>query len=98
MALVLVENKELQSTVKDLEVRLTRTCHREEDLKVKVLALDKEHQLLEAENRLLTEWFSRSADQQKGKISSAHPTTVWCHYLLMHLFLCRAGDRARPFS
>lgn len=50
MAPVLEENKKLQSLVKDLEARLTRTHHREEDLEGKVLALEKEHQLLESEN------------------------------------------------
>jgi len=43
MALVLAKNKELQAMVKDLEARLPRACHREEDLEVKVLALEKEH-------------------------------------------------------
>jgi cell division protein FtsL len=68
MALVLAKNKRLQSSVTELEARLTRTCHREEDLKVKVLTLEKEHQVLEAENWSLTKQLSRSADQQKGMI------------------------------
>jgi cell division septum initiation protein DivIVA len=67
MAPVFEENKKLQSSVKDLEARLTRTRHREEDLEVKVLALEKEHQLLETENRSLTEQLSCSANQLKGK-------------------------------
>jgi cell division septum initiation protein DivIVA len=49
MAPVLEENKKLQLSVKDLEARLTRTRHREEDLEVKVLALEKQHQLLETD-------------------------------------------------
>lgn len=35
---------------------------------MKVLALEKEHQVLEAENWSLTEQLSHSADQQKGMI------------------------------
>lgn len=87
MALVLAENKELQAMVKDLEARLSRTRYREEDLKVKVKALEKEHQLLEAKNQSLTEWCSHHNDQQKGKTSCAHPVSVRYHYLLMHSYV-----------
>lgn len=55
MALVLIENKKLQSSIKDLEVKLTRASCWEEVLEVKVLAFDKQRQLLKVENRLLTE-------------------------------------------
>ncbi|XP_066375112.1 uncharacterized protein [Miscanthus floridulus] len=61
MALVLEENKRLQSLVNDLKARLTKVRHREEDLEVKVLALEKDHQVLESENRSLITWL----DQQK---------------------------------
>ena len=50
----------------DLKARLTRVRHQEEDLEVKVLVLEKEHQVLESENRSLTAWLSHEADQQKG--------------------------------
>ena len=43
---------------------LLQKCHRWEDLEVKVLALEKDHQLLEAENHSLA---SHNANQQKGK-------------------------------
>jgi uncharacterized membrane protein len=42
-ASILAENKKLHSSIKDLKARLTQTRHRE-DLEVKVLALEKEHQ------------------------------------------------------
>jgi hypothetical protein len=85
MAHVLKENKKLQSSVKDLEVRLTQTRYREEDLEVKVLALEKEHQLLEAENRSLTERLSHSANQQKGKNFSV---VLWMFGRESFIFSC----------
>ena len=39
----------------DLQVRFTQEHHRKEDLEVKVLALEKDKQLLEAENHSLSE-------------------------------------------
>ena len=42
MALVLEENKSLQTSVKDLQAWLLQDCHRREDLEVNVLALEKE--------------------------------------------------------
>lgn len=66
MALVLEENKNLQASVTDLQARLTQERHHREDLQVNVLALEKDRQLLEAENQSLAEQCSRSTDQQKG--------------------------------
>lgn len=65
MASVLEENKKLQTSVNGLEACLTQGRHHREDLEVMVLALEKEHQQLEVESRLLTKRLSRSADQQK---------------------------------
>ena len=42
MAPVLEENKNLQASVTDLQVRLTQERHYREDLEVKVLALEKD--------------------------------------------------------
>ena len=50
----------------DLQTRLLQEHHHREDLEVKVLALEKDRQLLEAENHSLVEQCRRSADQQKG--------------------------------
>lgn len=63
MALVLIENKRLQSSVNDLDASLTRAGHREEDLEMRVLDLEKEHQVLETENCSLMEGLSHDADQ-----------------------------------
>jgi phage shock protein A len=65
MASVLEENKKMQTLVNGLQACLTQERHHREDLEVKVLVLEKEHQQLEAESQLLTERLSRSADQQK---------------------------------
>lgn len=40
----------MQTSMNDLQARLTQECHQREDVEVKVLALEKEHQQLEAEN------------------------------------------------
>ena len=55
MVLMLEGNKELQASMIDLHVRLTQEHHRKEDLEVKVLALEKDKQLLEAKNHSLSE-------------------------------------------
>ena len=55
MALVLEENKELQASMTNLQVCFTQEHHRKEDLEVKVRALEKDKQLLEAENHSLSE-------------------------------------------
>ena len=51
MTLELEENKSLQTSVNDLQAHLLRKRHRREDLEVKVLALEKEHQQMEAEGQ-----------------------------------------------
>jgi hypothetical protein len=58
MTPVLEGNKKLQASV-------TQERHHREDLEVKVLALEKDHQLLEVENQSLAEQCSRSTNQQK---------------------------------
>jgi hypothetical protein len=95
-SLILAENKKLQSSIKDLEARLTRTRHRE-DLEVKVLALEKEHQLLEAENRSLTERHGRSANQQKGKTFSI---VLWVFGVMicLSIFSCAELETEHDFS
>ena len=50
MPAVLEENKKLQTSMTDLQARLTQERHRREDLEMKVMALEKEHQQLEAES------------------------------------------------
>ena len=47
-------------------MRFTQERHRKEDLEVKVLALEKDKQLLEVENHSLSEQLGHSSDQQKG--------------------------------
>ena len=47
MSPVLEENKSLQASVKDLQARLIQERHHREDLEVKVLAFEKEHQQME---------------------------------------------------
>ena len=51
MTPVLEENKSLQASMNNLQAPLVRECHRREDLEVKVLALEKEHQQMEAEGQ-----------------------------------------------
>ena len=46
----------------DLLVHLTQEHHHKEELEVKVLALEKEKQLLEVESQSLREQLSRSGD------------------------------------
>ena len=62
----LEENKSLQASVEDLQVRLLQKRHRGEDLEVKVLALEKERQQMEAEGQSMAEQLSHSADREKG--------------------------------
>ena len=66
MPAVLEENKKLQTSMTDLQARLTQERHRREDLEAKVLALEKDRQVMEAENHSLAEQCNHSADQQKG--------------------------------
>ena len=47
-------------------MRLLQERHHTEDLEVKVLALEKDCQLMEVENQSLVEKLSRSTDQEKG--------------------------------
>ena len=65
--MVLEENKTLQASVKDLQVRLLQERHHREDLEVMVLALDKEHQQIEVEGQSMAEQLSRSTNRQKGR-------------------------------
>ena len=48
---ILEENKSLQALVKDLQACLLQEHHHREDLEVKVLALEKECQQMEAEGQ-----------------------------------------------
>ena len=88
MAPVLEENKELQ-------VHFTQERHHKEDLEVKVLALEKDKQLLEAENHSLSEQLSRIGDQQKGMtLGLALLVFSVLRYLTMTYI---TGDGAWPF-
>ena len=84
--------------MKDVEARLTRACHQQEDLEVKVLALEKEHKLLEAKNRSLTERLSHIAIQPKGKTFNV---VLWvfggmtCLYIFSYADLERELDLSR---
>ena len=79
----------------DLQVRLTQERHHREDLEVKVLALEKEHQQMEAESQSLTEQLSRSANQQKG---IATGLALLMFRVVKHLLMvCSPRDGARPF-
>jgi hypothetical protein len=66
MTAVLEENKNLQALVTDLQRCLLQERHYRENLEVKVLALEKDRQLMEAKNQSLVEWLSHSTDQEKG--------------------------------
>ena len=66
MTPMLEENKNLQALVTDLQARLLQERHRREDLEVKVLALEKDRQLMDAENQSLAERLHCSTDQEKG--------------------------------
>ena len=95
MPLVLEENKDLQASVTDLQARLLQERHRREDLEVKVLPLEKDHQLLEAENQSLAKQCSRSADQQKGMSLDLALLII---SIVRHLpMMCSPRDGARPF-
>ena len=95
MVLVLEENKELQTSVTDLQVHLTQECHHKEDLEVKVLALEKDKQLLEVENHSLREQLSYSGDQQKGMTLGL---ALLVFSILRYLTVTySAGDGAWPF-
>ena len=66
MTLVLEENNSLQASMNNLQAPLVRECHRREDLEVKVLALEKEHQQMEGEGQSMAEQLGHSADREKG--------------------------------
>ena len=95
MAQVLEENKELQASVTDLQVHLTQERHRKEDLEVKVLALEKDMQLLEAENHSLSEQFGCIGDQHKCMtLSLALLVFSVLRYMIVTYNI---GDGAWPF-
>jgi len=50
-------------SVTDIQVCFTQERYRKEDLEVKVLALEKDKQLLEANNHSLSEQLDHSGDQ-----------------------------------
>ena len=76
-------------------MRFTQERHRKEDLEVKVLALEKDKQLLEAENHSLIKQLGHSGDQQKGMtLGLAVLVFSVLRYLTM---MYSAGDGARPF-
>ena len=52
----------------DLQAHLLQERHHREDLEVKILALEKDHHLLEAKNQSLVKRLSHSTDQEKGTI------------------------------
>ena len=94
MAPVLEENKKLQTSMTDLQARLNQECHRREDLEVKVLALEKEHQQMEVESQSLTKRLSHSANQQKGM---AMDLALLMFSVVKHFpMVCSPGDGARP--
>ena len=63
MTLELEENKSLQTSVTDLQACLLRERHHREDQEVKVLALEKEHQQMEAEGQSMSEQLSYSTNR-----------------------------------
>ena len=76
-------------------MRLTQEHHHKEDLEVKVLAVEKDKQLLEAENHSLMEQLTRSGDQQKGMtLGLALLVFSISRYLTVTY---STGDGARPF-
>ena len=82
-------------SVTDLQARLTQECHHREDLEMKVLALEKEHQQLEAESQSLTERISHSADEQKGM---ALDLALLMLRVVKHIpVVCSPRDGAQPF-
>ena len=94
MAPVLEENKSLQASMKDLQVRLLQERHHREDLEVKVLALE-ERQQMEVESQSMAERLSRSTDWQKGRSQNF---TLVVFSIVKHLTVVHStGDGARPF-
>ena len=76
-------------------MRFTQEHHHQEDLEVKVLALEKDKQLLEAENHSLSEQLSRIGDQQKGMTLGL---ALLVFSILRYLTVTySAGDGAWPF-
>ena len=79
----------------NLQTRLLQERHRREDLEVKVLALEKDRQLMEVENQSLAKQLSHSTDQQKGM-------TLDLALLMLSIvkyppIVCSPGDGAQPF-
>ena len=76
-------------------MRLTQEHHHKEDLEVKVLALEKEKQLLEVENHSMSKQLGHSGDQQKGMTLGL---ALLVFGVLRYLTVTyNAGDGARPF-
>ena len=74
----------------DLQARLLRERHRREDL-----ALEKEHQQMEAEGQSMAEQLSHSPDQQKGM---SHNFALQVVSVVKCLpIICSTRDEARPF-
>ena len=80
----------------DLEARLTQEHHHREDLEVKVLALEKDHKLLEVENKSLVEQCSRGNDLQKGM--SLNLALFIISVVRCLPVMCSPGDGPCPFS
>ena len=95
MALVLEENKELQASVNNVQVRLTQECYHREDLEVKVLALEKEHHQMEVEGQSMAKQLSHSTNRQKGMSRNFALLVVSIVKCLP--IICSTGDRAWPF-
>ena len=84
------------ASVNNLQACLTQECHHREDLEVKVLTLEKDHQWMEVENQSLAERLSRSTDQQKGM-------TLDLVLLMLRVVkclpvVCSPRDGSQPFS
>ena len=62
---------------------------------MKVLALEKDRQLMEAENQSLAEQVSRSADQQKGMIFNL--VLLMLNIVRPLAVMCSVGNGAWPF-
>ena len=78
----------------NLQARLLRERHRREDLEVKVEALEKERQQMEAEGQSMDEQLGRSADRGKGL---ARNFALLLFSAVTCLSVVRSiGDGARP--
>ena len=76
-------------------MRFTQERHHKEDLEVKVLALEKDKQLLVVENHSLSKQLSCSGDQQKGM--TLGPALLVFSVLRYLTMTYNAGDGAQPF-